>query len=100
VGWAEGAAMGVPKPTEPTIRDLLQEELRKRGVTVLPEVSVPTPTGRLMPDMLLKNGAQYVVETKLGAETKLLEAMVKLYDYSKYVTEAKGVFAVLFPMQV
>jgi len=23
--------MGVPKPTEMTIRDLLQEELRKRG---------------------------------------------------------------------
>jgi len=29
--------MGVPKPTEMTIRDLLQEELRKRGVTVVPE---------------------------------------------------------------
>ena len=25
--------LGVPKPTEMTIRDLLQEELRKRGVT-------------------------------------------------------------------
>jgi len=47
----EGAAMGVPKPTEMFIRDLLQEELRKRGVTVLPEVSVPTPTGRLTPNM-------------------------------------------------
>ena len=92
--------MGVPKPTEMTIRDLLQEELRKRGVTVVPEFSISTSTGALKPDILLKNGAPYVVETKLGAETKLLEAMVKLYDYSKYVTEAKGVFAVLFPMQV
>jgi len=54
----------VSKPTEMTIRDLLQEELRKRGVTVVPEFSVSTPTGRLMPDMLLKNGAQYVVEIK------------------------------------
>jgi len=75
--------MGVSKPTEMTVRDLLQQELRKRGVTVVPEFSVQTPTGRLMPDMLLKNGAPYVVETKLGAETKLLEAMVKLNDCRK-----------------
>jgi len=86
--------MGVPKPTEMTVRDLLQEELRKRGVTVVPEFSVSTPTGRLMPDMLLKDGAPYVVETKLGTEAKLLDAMMKLYEYSKYVTEAKGAFAV------
>jgi len=33
---------------------------------VVPEFSVSTPVGRLAPDMLLKNGAQYVVETKLG----------------------------------
>ena len=92
--------MGVSRPTEMTIRDLLQQELRKRGVTVMPEFSVQTPIGRLMPDMVLKNGAQYVVETKLGAETKLLDAMVRLYDYSKYVTEAKGAFAVLFPQEL
>ena len=59
--------MGVFRPTEMTVRDLLQEELRRRGVTVVPEFSVSTPVGRMMPDMLLKNGAQYVVETKLGA---------------------------------
>jgi len=29
--------MGVPRPTEMTVRDLLQEELRRRGVTVVPE---------------------------------------------------------------
>jgi hypothetical protein len=92
--------MGVPKPTEMTVRDLLQEELRKRGVTVVPEFSVSTPAGLLKPDIMLRNGAPYVVETKLGAETKLLEAMVKLYDYSKYVTEAKGAFAVLFPEEL
>jgi len=40
--------MGVPKPTEMTIRDLLQEELEKRGVTVVPEFSV-TFTDCLMP---------------------------------------------------
>jgi len=59
--------MGVFRPTEMTVRDLLQEELRRIGVTVVPEYSVSTPVGRMMPDMLLKNGAQYVVETKLGA---------------------------------
>ncbi len=74
--------MGVSRPTEMTIRDLLQEELRKRGVTVVPEFSVSTPVGRLAPDMLLKNGAQYVVETKLGAEAKL--DMIQLYDYGNY----------------
>jgi len=93
--------MGVPKPTEMTVRDLLQEELRKRGVIVVPEFSVSTPDGRrMMPDMLLKNGAPYVVETKLGTEAKLLDAMMKLYEYSKYVTEAKGAFAVLFPEEL
>jgi hypothetical protein len=68
--------MGVHRPTEMTIRDLLQEELRKRGVTVVPEFSVSTPVGRLAPDMLLKNGAHYVVEAKLGAETMLWDAVL------------------------
>jgi hypothetical protein len=49
--------------------------------------------------MILRNGAQYVVETKLGAETKLLDAIVRLYDYSKY-TDAKGAFAILFPEEL
>jgi hypothetical protein len=40
--------MGVPRFTEWTIRDLLQEELRKRGVKVVPEVSIDTPVGRLI----------------------------------------------------
>ena len=89
------------KPTEMTLRDLLVEELRRREVVVLPEMSFKALDGRhLMPDLVLKDGAQYVVETKLGAETKLLDAMVRLYDYSKYVTEAKGAFAVLFPQEL
>jgi len=49
-----GLVMGVPKPTEMTIRDLLQEELRKRGVTVVPKFSVSTPTGVLKPDRKVK----------------------------------------------
>ena len=62
----------------------------------MPEVSFRTVDGRrLVPDLVLRNGVQYVVETKLGAETKLLDAMVQLYDYSKHVGESKGAFAVL-----
>ena len=91
--------MGVPKPTEMTVRNFLLKELEKRGVKVDTEISYATPIGRLVPDMLLHNGAQYVVETKLGAEAKLLDAMVRLYDYSKY-TQAKGAFAVLFPKEL
>lgn len=91
--------MGVPRATEMTIRDLLQEELRKRGVTVVPEVSIATPVGRLMPDMVLRNGAEYVVETKLGTVADLLKAVIKLGDYKKY-SGAKGAFAVLFPEQL
>jgi len=91
--------VGIPKPTEMTIRNFLLKELEKRGVKVNTEISYTTPIGRLMPDMLLYNGAQYVVETKLGAEAKLLDAMVRLYDYSKY-TQTKGAFAVLFPKEL
>ena len=76
------------------------KELEKRGIKVNTEISYKTPNGRrLMPDMLLANGAEYVVETKLGAEAKLLDAMVQLYDYSKY-TQTNGGFAVLFPKEL
>lgn len=64
--------MGVPRPTEWTTRDLLQEEVRKREVTVVPEISFDAPLGRLVPDIVLKNGAEYVVETKLGTVADLL----------------------------
>src|SRR4030042_3015035 len=75
-------------PTEMTVRDFLTKALEKRSIKVTTEWSYSTPIGRLVPDMLLRNGADYVVETKLGAESKLLDAIVKLYDYSKY-TAAK-----------
>src|SRR4030042_2005634 len=86
-------------PTEMTVRNFLLKALEQRHVKVSTERSYTTPIGRLVPDMLLRNGAEYVVETKLGAESKLLDAIVKLYDYSKY-TEAKGAFAVLFPEEL
>jgi hypothetical protein len=88
--------MSLGKPTEMSLRDLLVDELKRRGVVVVPEVSFRTVDGRrLVPDLVLKDGAEYVVETKLGAETKLLDAMVQLYDYSKHATDAKGAFTVL-----
>ncbi|MEM3356554.1 MAG: N-6 DNA methylase [Candidatus Bathyarchaeia archaeon] len=93
--------MGLGRPTEMSLRDLLIEELKVRGVGVVPEVSFRTVDGRrLVPDLVLHDGASYVVETKLGAEIKLLDAMVQLYDYSKHISEAKGAFAVLFPEEL
>ncbi len=56
------------RPTEYTVRELLIEELKKRGVKVTPEISFVSPVGRLVPDLLLQNGGCYVVETKLGAD--------------------------------
>jgi hypothetical protein len=91
--------MSSPVPTEMTVRNFLMKELEKRAVKVSTEWSYTTPIGRLVPDMLLRNGAEYVVETKLGVEAKLLDAIVRLYDYSKY-TDAKGAFAILFPEEL
>lgn len=87
------------RPTEMTIRRLLLKELEKRGVKVNPEISFMTPIGRIMPDAVLQNGGDYVVETKLGPQAKLFDAMIRLYDYYKY-TEARGAFAILFPEQL
>jgi len=91
--------MSTSLPTEMTIRNFLSKELEKRAIKVQTEWSYSTPIGRLVPDLRLLNGAEYVVETKLGAESKLLDAMFQLYNYSKY-TDAKGAFAVLFPEEL
>ena len=37
------------RPTEYTVRELLIEELKKRGVKVTPEISFVSPVGRLVP---------------------------------------------------
>jgi len=47
------------KPTEYTVRQLLIEELKRRGVKVTPEISFVSPVGRLVPDLLLQNGGNY-----------------------------------------
>ena len=86
--------LGLFRPTEYTVRELLIEELKKRGVKVTPEISFVSPVGRLVPDLLLQNGGCYVVETKLGAESKLMNAVLRLYDYSKF-SQARGAFAIL-----
>lgn len=39
--------------------------VRKRVVNVTIEVAYSVPVGRITPDALLRNGGDYVVETKL-----------------------------------
>jgi len=39
------------KPTEYTVRQLLIEELKRRGVKVTLEISFVSPVGRLVPDL-------------------------------------------------
>lgn len=91
--------MSLPSYTENTVRNLLLKELEKRGVKVATEVSYKTPIGIMKPDALLQNGGNYIVETKLGPEAKLFDAMTQLYDYTKYIT-AVGGFAILLPKEL
>lgn len=58
VGW-----MGVPKSTEWTVRDLLQEELRKRGLLLF---------------------LKFLLLRLLGTVADLLKAVIRLGDYKKY----------------
>jgi len=53
--------MGVSRPTEMTIRDLLQEELRKRGVTIVPELFL-----RLYDDFKYRKTHRHCVRNKLA----------------------------------
>jgi hypothetical protein len=71
-----------------SLRDLLIEELKHRGVTVVPEVSFRSVDGRrLVPDLVLHDGAEYVIETNgqlnalllLMAHLKLLKNEVRLF---------------------
>jgi len=45
------------RPTEYTVRELLIEELKRRGVKVTPEISFVSPVERLVPDLLLQNSS-------------------------------------------
>jgi hypothetical protein len=63
---------GLGKPTEMTIRDLLQNELKRKGVMVVPEVSYRSLDGRrLVPDLVLKNDVQYVVEKTMCQDKQM-----------------------------
>ena len=88
--------MAFPRFTENTVRNLLLRELEKRGVKAATEVTYRTPVGLMKPDALLQDGGSYVVETKLGAEAKLFDAMTTLYDYTKHA-QVVGGFAILLP---
>jgi len=52
--------MSLGKSTEMSLRDLLVEELKRRGVVVVSEVSFRTVDGRrLMPDLVCFEGAWF-----------------------------------------
>jgi hypothetical protein len=89
------------KPTEFSVRDILLEELRKRGVHTGFELSFALPSGKKPPDALLVNGATYVLETKLGGEADYFEDISRLTEWIKIRTAPiQGAFAVLFPVQL
>jgi len=89
----------LPAFSETTIRNLLLKELEKRGVKTATEIQYRTPIGLMKPDALLQNGADYIIETKLGPQPKLLDAITQLYDYTKHI-EVEGGFAILLPQEL
>jgi hypothetical protein len=57
---------GLGRTTELIVQDLFQAKLLRRGVWGASQMSFPTSTGRVQPGIILPNGAQCVMETKLG----------------------------------
>jgi hypothetical protein len=89
------------KPTEFTVRDILLDELRKRGVHTGFELSFTVPSGYRPPDGLLIDGGTYVLETKLGGEADYFEDISRLTEWIKLRTAPiRGAFAVLFPREL
>jgi hypothetical protein len=84
--------------TEITVREVLLTELKVRNVHLAQELSLPLPSGRKAPDAILANGANYVLETKLGAKADYWEDIKKLTEWMKIRTAPiAGAFAVLLP---
>jgi hypothetical protein len=79
------------------VRQFIIEELQNKNIKVSEHPSYTTPKGRLEPDLLLQNGGDYIVETKLGGD--VFDAVKELYDYKKYIQVAGG-FAVVLPDQL
>ena len=66
--------------TEITVRETLLNELKARDVRLAQELSLPLPAGRKAPDAILANGANYVLETKLGDQADYWEDIRKLTE--------------------
>ncbi len=82
------------RSTEIMVRQFIIEELQKKDIKVSEHPSYTTPRGRLEPDLLLQNGGDYIVETKLGGD--IFDAVKELYEYKKYI-KVNGGFAVVIP---
>jgi len=81
-----------------TVREVLLDELKTRNVRFGRELSLPLPAGRKAPDAVLANGANYVLETKVGDQADYWEDIKKLTEWIKIRTAPiSGAFAVLLP---
>jgi tRNA1(Val) A37 N6-methylase TrmN6 len=86
------------RSTEITVREVLLDELRNHNVSLAQELSFPLPSGRKGPDAILSNGADYVLETKMGTKADYWEDIKKLTQWMKIPTAPiAGAFAVLIP---
>jgi hypothetical protein len=86
------------RSTEISAREVLLDGLQARGIKVGHELSFTLPEGRMAPDAVLSNGADYVLETKLGGEADLFEDIKKLTEWMKLRSAPiRGAFAVLMP---
>ncbi len=84
--------------TEITVREVLLTELKARKIQLAQELSLSLPSGRKAPDAILSNGANYVLETKLGGKADYWEDLKKLTEWMKIRTAPiAGAFAVLLP---
>jgi hypothetical protein len=91
--------LGVPKPTEDTITNLLVKELEKHGVKAETFPTISTPSGIGKPDIWCVNAGAYPVEAKFR-EKDLINAIAKIQnDYIRWydVLGIKGGFALLYP---
>jgi len=91
--------LSISKPTELTLTAILKKQLEDIGLEVGTEWSFDTPLGRRQPDLLLQNGGNYVVQSKLGDEARTIDAIGQVYDGVRYGNVSGG-FAVIFPEEL
>jgi len=93
--------LSIPIPGETGIRNLLLKNLEKnKKIKTLTEVQYHTRIGLLKPDAFIQNGSKFIMETKLGPQPKLIDAITQLYDYLKYIENIQGGFAILLPEEL